>query len=63
MRLPRLALTFDEDPEDQRLDAALLDVLEDAGARGTFFPIASRAAGYPALIDRILPTATRSTPL
>jgi len=61
MRLPRLALTFDDDP-DQRLDAALLDVLEDAGARGTFFPIASRAAGYPALIDRILPTATRSTP-
>jgi peptidoglycan/xylan/chitin deacetylase (PgdA/CDA1 family) len=34
MRLPRLALTFDDDP-DQRLDAALLDVLEDAGANRT----------------------------
>jgi peptidoglycan-N-acetylglucosamine deacetylase len=48
-----LALTFDDGP-DPRWTARLLDVLGDAHARATFFPIASRAAACPALIDRIL---------
>ena len=48
-----LALTFDDGP-DPDWTGRLLDVLADARVRATFFPIASRAAAYPALIDRIL---------
>jgi peptidoglycan/xylan/chitin deacetylase (PgdA/CDA1 family) len=52
-RVGKLALTFDDGP-DPRWTARLLDVLGDANARATFFPIASRAAACPGLIDRIL---------
>jgi len=48
-----LALTFDDGP-DPRCTAHLLDVLADAGARATFFPIAPRAAAHPRVIDRIV---------
>jgi peptidoglycan-N-acetylglucosamine deacetylase len=48
-----LALTFDDGP-DPDWTGRLLDVLADAGARATFFLIASRAAAHPWLIDRIL---------
>lgn len=48
-----LALTFDDGP-DPDWTGRLLDVLADARARATFFPIASRAAAHPALIGRIL---------
>ncbi len=48
-----LALTFDDGP-DPDWTGRLLDVLADAGARATFFPISSRAVAYPWLIDRIL---------
>jgi peptidoglycan-N-acetylglucosamine deacetylase len=47
-----LALTFDDGP-DPRWTNRLLDVLADAAASATFFPIAPRAAEYPDLIDRI----------
>ena len=48
-----LALTFDDGPDPDWTER-LLDVLADARVRATFFPIASRAATYPALIDRML---------
>jgi peptidoglycan/xylan/chitin deacetylase (PgdA/CDA1 family) len=48
-----LALTFDDGP-DPNWTGRLLDVLEDAGARATFFPIASRAAAHPELIARMV---------
>jgi peptidoglycan-N-acetylglucosamine deacetylase len=51
--MPILALTFDDGP-DPEWTPRLLDVLCAAGARATFFPIASRAAAAPELIDQIL---------
>jgi peptidoglycan-N-acetylglucosamine deacetylase len=48
-----LALTFDDGP-DPRWTPRLLDILADAGARATFFPIAPRAAAQPALMARII---------
>ena len=48
-----LALTFDDGP-DPEWTPRLLDVLERAGARATFFPIATRAAANPELIARML---------
>lgn len=48
-----LALTFDDGP-DQVWTARVLDALKAAGARATFFPIATRAARHPALIARML---------
>jgi peptidoglycan-N-acetylglucosamine deacetylase len=51
--MPRLALTFDDGP-DPDWTPRLLDVLRDAGARATFFPIASRAVAYPGVISQIL---------
>jgi peptidoglycan-N-acetylglucosamine deacetylase len=48
-----LALTFDDGP-DEVGTARVLDALQDAGARATFFPIATRAARHPALIARML---------
>ncbi|MFZ0089906.1 MAG: polysaccharide deacetylase family protein [Solirubrobacteraceae bacterium] len=48
-----VALTFDDGP-DPGWTARLLDVLGRAGARATFFPIASRAAAAPRLVDRML---------
>lgn len=48
-----LALTFDDGP-DPEWTPRLLDVLDQAGAQATFFPIASRAAAHPELIERML---------
>jgi peptidoglycan/xylan/chitin deacetylase (PgdA/CDA1 family) len=48
-----LALTFDDGP-DPCCTAELLDLLEDAGAEATFFPIAGRAETHPDLITRML---------
>ncbi len=48
-----IALTFDDGP-DADWTPRLLDVLGRADARATFFPIAERAAGEPALTARIL---------
>jgi peptidoglycan/xylan/chitin deacetylase (PgdA/CDA1 family) len=45
-------LTFDDGP-DPRWTRCLLDVLAAGGARASFFPIASRAAAYPDLVERI----------
>jgi peptidoglycan-N-acetylglucosamine deacetylase len=46
-----LALTFDDGP-DPRWTPRLLDALEAAGARATFFVIAGRAAACPDIIHR-----------
>ena len=51
--MPALALTFDDGP-DRRCTAKLLDLLDEAGARATFFPIARRAEREPQLITRML---------
>jgi peptidoglycan/xylan/chitin deacetylase (PgdA/CDA1 family) len=51
--VPALALTFDDGP-DPRCTRELLELLEDAGARATFFPIAGRAQTQPGLIGRML---------
>jgi peptidoglycan-N-acetylglucosamine deacetylase len=51
--MPSLALTFDDGPDPDETPG-LLDVLAAAGARATFFPIASRAAAHPGLIARIV---------
>jgi peptidoglycan-N-acetylglucosamine deacetylase len=48
-----LALTFDDGP-DPVATPRLLDVLAQAGARATFFPIAPRAAAHPELVLRIV---------
>ncbi len=47
--MPALALTFDDGP-DERFTPRLLDLLGEAGARATFFPIAPRAEQHPDLI-------------
>lgn len=49
----QIALTFDDGP-DRSYTPRLLDMLADAGARATFFPIAPRAAEHPELIERML---------
>ncbi|HUA72705.1 MAG TPA: polysaccharide deacetylase family protein [Solirubrobacteraceae bacterium] len=51
--MPRLALTFDDGPNPE-WTPRLLDVLADAGARATFFPIAWRAAAHPEVISQII---------
>jgi peptidoglycan/xylan/chitin deacetylase (PgdA/CDA1 family) len=51
--VPALALTFDDGP-DVRVTGDLLDLLGEAGAAATFFPIASRAAAEPDLVARML---------
>jgi peptidoglycan-N-acetylglucosamine deacetylase len=50
--VPVLALTFDDGP-DPAWTPRLLDLLRRLGARATFFPIASRAAAHPEIIERI----------
>jgi peptidoglycan-N-acetylglucosamine deacetylase len=50
--VPALALTFDDGP-DPAWTPRLLDLLCELGARATFFPIAVRAAGNPAIIERM----------
>jgi peptidoglycan-N-acetylglucosamine deacetylase len=47
-----LSLTFDDGPDPEGTPR-LLDVLADAGARATFFPIAGRAERHPELIMRM----------
>jgi peptidoglycan-N-acetylglucosamine deacetylase len=47
-----LALTFDDGP-DPTWTPRLLDLLRELGARATFFPIAARAAGHAAIIERM----------
>ncbi|HWE09783.1 MAG TPA: polysaccharide deacetylase family protein [Solirubrobacteraceae bacterium] len=48
-----LSLTFDDGP-DPAWTPRLLEVLAGAGARATFFSIASRAAAHPALMAQVL---------
>jgi peptidoglycan/xylan/chitin deacetylase (PgdA/CDA1 family) len=48
-----LSLTFDDGP-DPVWTPQLLDVLRDAGAQATFFPISGRASQHPDLIARML---------
>ncbi len=48
-----LALTFDDGP-DERFTPRLLDLLGEAGAHATFFPIAPRAEHHPELIGRMV---------
>jgi peptidoglycan/xylan/chitin deacetylase (PgdA/CDA1 family) len=48
-----IALTFDDGPDPEGTPR-LLAVLDELGARATFFPIAPRAAAHPDLIRRIL---------
>jgi peptidoglycan/xylan/chitin deacetylase (PgdA/CDA1 family) len=47
-----MALTFDDGP-DPEWTPRLLDLLDSLEARATFFPIASRAAAQPELIERV----------
>lgn len=47
-----VALTFDDGPHPEQTPR-LLDLLADAGARGTFFVVGERAEQYPRLIRRI----------
>jgi peptidoglycan/xylan/chitin deacetylase (PgdA/CDA1 family) len=47
-----VALTFDDGP-DRTWTPRLLDVLRALGVRATFFPIASRAAAAPELVERV----------
>ncbi|HEY3726968.1 MAG TPA: polysaccharide deacetylase family protein [Solirubrobacteraceae bacterium] len=49
----QLALTFDDGP-DENWTPRLLDLLAEADATATFFPIAPRAQKHPALIRRML---------
>lgn len=51
--MPTLALTFDDGP-DPELTPRLLDVLADAGATATFFPIAPRAEQHGEVVRRML---------
>jgi peptidoglycan/xylan/chitin deacetylase (PgdA/CDA1 family) len=51
--VPELALTFDDGP-DPRCTGKMLELLEAAGARATFFPIAGRAEAQPELVRRML---------
>jgi peptidoglycan/xylan/chitin deacetylase (PgdA/CDA1 family) len=50
---PNLALTYDDGPDPDGTPR-LLDVLAQVRATATFFPITSRAAAHPALIERML---------
>jgi peptidoglycan-N-acetylglucosamine deacetylase len=46
-----LAFTFDDGP-DPEWTPRLLDLLDSVDAKATFFPIASRAAAQPELVER-----------
>ncbi|MHB8466945.1 MAG: polysaccharide deacetylase family protein [Acidimicrobiales bacterium] len=50
---PLIGLTFDDGP-DPASTPAILDVLDQYGARATFFVLGDRAAAHPALVARIL---------
>src|SRR5262245_65290978 len=47
-----VALTFDDGP-DPRSTSAILDLLDEAGAKATFFVIGSKAEAHPELVRRI----------
>jgi peptidoglycan-N-acetylglucosamine deacetylase len=47
----RLALSFDDGPSEANT-AAILDLLDDHDARGTFFVVGSRIAGHEQLLAR-----------
>ena len=47
----RVALTFDDGPHP-RYTAQILDILEEYGAKATFFTVGSNAKAYPELISR-----------
>lgn len=48
-----VALTFDDGP-DPEVTPRVLDLLAQAGARATFFPIGARAAAHPDLVREIV---------
>ena len=48
-----LALTFDDGP-DPRGTPEVLDALEHAGVKATFFVLGERAAAHPAIVERML---------
>lgn len=50
--MPCLALTFDDGP-DPATTPVIVDVLEKAGAKATFFMIGNRIAGHEAILQRI----------
>ncbi|HYF89045.1 polysaccharide deacetylase family protein [Azospirillum sp.] len=52
-RLGQVGLCFDDGP-DPEVTPAVLDLLDRAGARASFFCIADRAARHPALIEAII---------
>lgn len=47
-----VALTFDDGP-DPEVTPRVLDLLDEAGARGSFFVIGRRAARHPEIVDEI----------
>jgi peptidoglycan/xylan/chitin deacetylase (PgdA/CDA1 family) len=49
----QVALTFDDGP-DPRVTPAVLDLLEQVGARASFFCIGRRAAAHPALVREMV---------
>ncbi len=50
--VPRLALTFDDGP-DPEYTPVVLDLLQNAGLRATFFVVGKQAEAYPGLIRRM----------
>ena len=50
---PSVALTFDDGP-DPEVTPKILELLEAAGAKASFFPIARRAERFPGLVSEIL---------
>ncbi|SDB63747.1 Peptidoglycan/xylan/chitin deacetylase, PgdA/CDA1 family [Belnapia rosea] len=50
---PRVALTFDDGP-DPAVTPRVLDLLDAAGAKASFFVIGERAARHPALVREML---------
>lgn len=50
--VPRLALTFDDGP-DPAYTPVVLDLLQTAGLRATFFVVGRQAESFPALIRRM----------
>lgn len=46
-----VALTFDDGPD--RLTCRFLDLLDDAGARATFFVVGEQAAAWPGMVGEI----------
>lgn len=49
----RIALTFDDGP-DERITPAVLDMLSESGIKATFFCTGSKAALYPAIVRRMV---------